>query len=117
LVLEALVAVVRDNYRNTRDLEVTKGYEIIAQFLRKKTALITSEIVDVLFQLVGAAEDPRENVIANPLAFKNIILYYEIWKNTSAQLQQKVLVFVNNLLISNLQVKFNTSRMRKLSIL
>ncbi len=116
MILETMVSLIKGNYRNTRDMEVTKGYEIVSAFLRKKANLLTVEAADSLLHLVGATDDPKESVIANHHAFKHFVLYYEMWKQTPIPLQQRVLQFINNLIVNNVQAKFNMGRMRRLSI-
>jgi hypothetical protein len=89
----------------------------VANFLRKKSTLLNSEIIETLLSLVGATPDPKESVVSNHFAFKHFVLYFDLWKNTPLQLQQRILQFINSLLAGNFQRKFNVVRLRRLSIL
>ena len=111
-----MVSLVQGNYRNTRDMEVTKGYEIIANFLRKKYSLLNMEIIESLLTFVGATLDPKESVVSNHFAFKHFVLYFDLWKSTPIQLQQRILQFINSLMSGNFQRKFNVVRLRRLNI-
>ena len=111
-----IVAMIQGNYRNTRDLEVNKGYEIIALFLKKKYSMITMDTIEILLQLVGSTNDPKENVVANHLAFKHFILYYDLWKYAPLPIQQRILQFISSLMVNNFQNRFNVLRLRRLSM-
>ncbi len=48
-----LVALIRHNARNTREMEDMHGHEVVAYLLKRKGALLSMELANTLFELVG----------------------------------------------------------------
>ena len=117
--ISLLVVLVRDNPRISREMERLKGYPLLADFLYKKRALITVQILEKLLELTGIIpvrrnEDP---IISNYFAFRYVILYFQLWKWTPVEVQVAYFRRINSLMINNSQAKFNILRMRKLHLL
>lgn len=139
--LTILSGVIKYNYKNTSEMDAIKGYLVVSLLLKKKAHIITEEIAELLFDLSGAScsancdglrewstpqqaanafvnyKADRVPLISNTHVVKNILLYYEIWKGTSVELQQSVLQKLGNLFIDNPQASFNSYFMRKVRIL
>lgn len=121
-------------------MDAIKGYLVVSLLLKRKAHIINEEIADLLFDLSGATSThtsdglrewgtaqqaanaimnnrtPRVPLVSNNHVMKNILLYYEIWKGTSVELQQSVLQKLAMLFIDNSQAPFNAYFMRKVRI-
>ena len=75
-----LVEVIRFNWRNSGEMERIHGYEILAYILKRKPHLHTVDLFEMLLMLVGkTANSPTESIIANPFAYRYLILDFEVW--------------------------------------
>ncbi|KAI9353980.1 hypothetical protein BD770DRAFT_325445 [Pilaira anomala] len=112
-----LFEIIRYSWRNSEDMERCHGYEILAYLLKQKRELITVELFELLLTFIGKMpQSPEDSVINNPLAYRYVILNFEIWKKTSipvqrAQLDQFVL-FLNTSKMRN----FNSRRLPKIHL-
>ncbi|KAI8082152.1 hypothetical protein BDF21DRAFT_338329, partial [Thamnidium elegans] len=112
-----LFEIIRYSWRNSEDMERCHGYEILAYLLKQKRELITVELFELLLTFIGKTpQSPEDSVINNPLAYRFVILNFEIWKKTSipvqrAQLDQFIL-FLNTSKMRN----FNSRRLPKIHL-
>ncbi|KAI7889529.1 uncharacterized protein EV154DRAFT_423778, partial [Mucor mucedo] len=112
-----LFEIIRYSWRNSEDMERCHGYEILAYLLKQKRELITVELFELLLTFIGKnPQSPEDSVINNPLAYRFVILNFEIWKKTSipvqrAQLDQFIL-FLNTSKMRN----FNSRRLPKIHL-
>ncbi|KAI8380253.1 hypothetical protein BD560DRAFT_324131, partial [Blakeslea trispora] len=112
-----LFEVIRYSWRNSEDMERCHGYEVLAYLLKQKRELITVELIELLLVFIGKnPHNPEESIINNPLAYRFVILNFEVWKKTSipvqrAQLDQFIL-FLNT---SNMR-SFNVRRLPKIHL-
>jgi beige protein homolog 1 len=117
-VLCVLVALMRNNARTTQEMENIRGYTILAAFLYQRSSLLNGAILDKVLELVGIVPDSRyplrAAVIANTLAFRHLIMDYEIWRNTAIDVQRQYFSRLCQLLVHNHQASFNVWRLRKM---
>ncbi|KAL9550165.1 hypothetical protein PS6_005689 [Mucor atramentarius] len=112
-----LFEIIRYSWRNSEDMERCHGYEILAYLLKQKRDLITPELIELLLVFIGKdPHSPEESIINNPLAYRYVILNFEIWKKTAiavqrAQLDQFIL-FLNTSKMRN----FNSKRLPKIHL-
>jgi hypothetical protein len=114
--LQLLMSLVQGNAINTSDMENAKGYEIIGYFLKEtQQHFVTVEVMDSLFEFAGFRKDsPRTSVIANTLAFKHLLLDYEIWKSRPLAVQKVYFQRLQDFIYDNVQKIFNVWRMQSL---
>lgn len=114
-----------------------QGYLVVSFLLKRKAHLMNEEILDLLFDLAGITSSSvlgdglheygtpqaqlaklnyRIPMISNSHVLRNILLYYEIWKGTSVDLQQSMLQKMVRLFQDNPQAPFNSYFMRKVRI-
>ncbi|CEP07883.1 hypothetical protein [Parasitella parasitica] len=112
-----LFEIIRYSWRNSEDMERCHGYEILGHLLKKKRDLITPELIELLLVFIGKnPHSPEDSIINNPLAYRYVILNFEIWKKTAiavqkAQLDQFIL-FLNFSKMRN----FNSRRLPKIHL-
>ncbi|OAD02252.1 hypothetical protein MUCCIDRAFT_143984 [Mucor lusitanicus CBS 277.49] len=112
-----LFEIIRYSWRNSEDMERCHGYEILAYLLKQKRDLITPELIELLLVFIGKnPHSPEDSIINNPLAYRYVILNFEVWKKTAisvqrAQLDQFIL-FLNTSKLRN----FNSKRLPKIHL-
>ncbi|GAN06509.1 beige/BEACH domain-containing protein [Mucor ambiguus] len=112
-----LFEIIRYSWRNSEDMERCHGYEILAYLLKQKRDLVTPELIELLLVFIGKnPHSPEDSIINNPLAYRYVILNFEIWKKTAitvqrAQLDQFIL-FLNTSKLRN----FNSKRLPKIHL-
>lgn len=115
-------------------LIIVIGYLVLSYLLKRKAHLFTDEITDLLFDLAGinsvarpggglsesplltAKEVPRVPLVSNSHVIRNILLYFEIWKGTSLELQKVMLQRLATLFVDNPQAGYNAYFLRKVRI-
>ena len=109
-----LVALIRHNPRNTREMEDMHGYEVAAYLLKRKSALLSLELANTLFELVGMYTDPHHEALSNPLALRYFFLDFEIWRPAPLDVQKEIVSRLSDLLVDNKLKAFNYWRLRKI---
>ncbi|KAF2070943.1 hypothetical protein CYY_007734 [Polysphondylium violaceum] len=119
--LSLLVGLIQYHPTNTHEMSLINGYELLAWVLKKKVDLFNIDIIDLLFDFIGInthlTRNRSEGTVANWNACKYIMMNYEIWKNTSVQLQKYILDGYNSLIMGNVQKKFNIDSLRKIHLI
>ncbi|KAI8967889.1 hypothetical protein BDF20DRAFT_828883, partial [Mycotypha africana] len=84
-----LFELIRYSWRNSKDIERCHGYEIYAYLLKCKRDLISTELLDLILVFIGKNTQELENsTINNPLAYRYIVLNFNIWKKTPLVVQK-----------------------------
>ncbi|RCI07112.1 hypothetical protein CU098_000831 [Rhizopus stolonifer] len=112
-----LLETIRFSWRNSADMERCHGYEILAYILKQKRDLITLELFELLLIFIGKdPHHPENSIINNPLAYRYVVLNFEVWKKTSLDVQkahlEQFILFLNN---SNSK-SFNTKRLSRIHL-
>ncbi|KAG1474371.1 hypothetical protein G6F56_000395 [Rhizopus delemar] len=104
-----LLEIIRYSWRNSVDMERCHGYEILAFILKQKRDLITLELFDLLLVFIGKnTQNPGDSVINNPLAYRYVVLNFEVWKKTCLEVQKAHL--------GQFVLFLNTSKLRSFNI-
>ncbi|KAI7902409.1 uncharacterized protein BX663DRAFT_435824, partial [Cokeromyces recurvatus] len=112
-----LFQIIRYSWRNSQDMERCHGYEILAYILKTKRDLITEEIFELLLVFIG--KNPyslEDSMINNPLAYRYIILNFEIWKKTPISVQKAQLDQFILFLETSRNRYFNLKRLPKIHL-
>lgn len=103
----------RQSWRNTEDCERSQAYELLAYLLKGKASLITSDIHNLLFELVGFDHtDNTRSVIANTSAMRFIMLDFSLWSDADLDLRRAHFLRIQEMLTTS---EFAASNARKLS--
>ncbi|CAG8688879.1 317_t:CDS:2, partial [Scutellospora calospora] len=99
------------------DMERIHGYEILAYLLKQKHGLLTPELLNLLLVFVGLNPvNQTESVIMNPLAYRFLILDFDLWRHSHESVQrahlQQFSVFIH---ISN-NHHYNAKRLSKMHV-
>jgi hypothetical protein len=91
--IKVLVCVVRSNPFARCEMEKTKGYQVLAMLLRKKSSLLNSHILHLIFSMAGTIDVARDAAagIPNPAVFRDVLCDLELWH--SAPLECEKLLF------------------------
>ncbi|KAK9453508.1 hypothetical protein V1511DRAFT_504930 [Dipodascopsis uninucleata] len=76
--------LLRENWRNSDDMERVHGFAILANVIKTKTApgMINIDLLNIILDFVGYRFDrPEQSLIINPLAYRILLVDYDIWKN------------------------------------
>ncbi|CAG8523942.1 7035_t:CDS:10, partial [Paraglomus brasilianum] len=112
-----LIELIRFSWRNSEDMERIHGYEILAYLLRQKQELLTLEILNVLLVFVGLNPvNPADSVIINPLAYRYLMLDFELWKNADEVVQKAHLQQFATFIQLSQHHQFNAKRLNKMHV-
>ncbi|EKM77777.1 hypothetical protein AGABI1DRAFT_121854 [Agaricus bisporus var. burnettii JB137-S8] len=107
--LSILVDGLRNSWQNSEDMERLRGYEILADILRKKSHHINLTSYEILFEFLGInARTPEQSTIVNLGAYGAIALDFELWSRTRDEIQAVYFEHFSTL--------FKTSRYRAYNI-
>ncbi|KAI9471032.1 MAG: hypothetical protein EXX96DRAFT_375724 [Benjaminiella poitrasii] len=112
-----LFSIIRYSWRNSEDMERHHGYEILAHLLKKKRELITEGILELLLVFIGKdPHSPENSIINNPLAYRYVVLNFEIWKKTPISVQKAQLDQFVLFLSTSKMSYFNSRRLPKIHL-
>ncbi|KAG7928679.1 hypothetical protein KL925_000860 [Ogataea polymorpha] len=82
--LDFLFALLSKDPLSKQEFEMNAGYNIVATILKTKKVLLNLTVLDSILRFVGYNEtSPIESILANALAYRILIVDFEIWKPTS----------------------------------
>lgn len=118
--LRLFLQLVSQSWRLSEDVERSKAYEVLGLLLHSKGHLFNDEIVTDLFDAVGidiGDELARDgSLMINPFLYRIVMLDFELWSQTSQDLQTKHLEHFTLLLRSSRHRRFNVKRVAKMQI-
>lgn len=86
--LTLMFDLLKDSWRLSEDAERTKSYEILNHLLGLKKHLITLKVLEILCCAVGCSNYRlSEAALINPFLYRIIILDFNIWSHTTAEVQ------------------------------
>ncbi len=79
--VKALVCVLKSNPLSRFEMEKSRGYQTLAMLLRKKSSMLNSHILYLMFTMAGTIDPGREACegIPNPSAFRDVICDLGLW--------------------------------------
>lgn len=78
--LRLLFFTLDNDNRAMSQFIVSGGYDILATFLNSKKQMLSIDVLDVILEYVGYNSiQPMESIIFNGLAYKALILDFDIW--------------------------------------
>ncbi|ODV89993.1 hypothetical protein CANCADRAFT_99255 [Tortispora caseinolytica NRRL Y-17796] len=83
LSLSIMFESLRHNWRNSEEMEKSKGFSLLSHVLSKKAqeGLINLDILQTILQFIGYNfYNEKESIIWNPLAYRVLLLKYDLWK-------------------------------------
>ncbi len=79
--VKALVCVLKSNPLFRFEMEKNRGYQALAMLLRKKSSMLNSHILYLMFTMAGTIDPGREasDGIPNPSAFRDVLCDMDLW--------------------------------------
>ncbi|KAI0746713.1 beach-domain-containing protein [Daedaleopsis nitida] len=116
--LGVLTDGLRNSWQNSEDMEQLRGYEILADILRKKCHLINMTGFETLFEFLGMNfRSPDHSTIVNTVAYRAIALDFQLWSRTRREIQLVHLEHFATLLDTSRHKRFNMKqRMSKMGV-
>ncbi|KAG9303640.1 hypothetical protein G9A89_018537 [Geosiphon pyriformis] len=112
-----LIELIRFSWRNSEDMERIHGYEILAFLLKQKHGLLSLELLNLLLVFVGFNPiSPTDSVIVNPLAYRFLILDFELWRRAGETVQRAHLQQFTAFIHLSLHHHFNAKRLSKMHV-
>ncbi|KAG5653218.1 hypothetical protein H0H81_001695 [Sphagnurus paluster] len=107
--LGVLTDGLRNSWQNSEDMERLRGYEILADILRGKAAMINVTGFETLFEFLGLNfRFPDQSTVVNTVAYKAIALDFELWSHARKEIQQVYLEHFTTVLQTSRYHKFNS---------
>ncbi|GAC92926.1 hypothetical protein PHSY_000485 [Pseudozyma hubeiensis SY62] len=114
------VRLISQSWRLSEDVERCKGYEVLGFLLRDKAGLFDNEVAAVVFEAMGidadSASTTNDSLLINPFLYRIVMLDFELWSQTTRELQRRHLAHFHLLLRSSRHKKFNIKRVAKMQI-
>ncbi|KAF9449865.1 beach-domain-containing protein [Macrolepiota fuliginosa MF-IS2] len=116
--LSILTDGLRNNWQNSEDMERLRGYEILADVLRRKSQIINLTSFEVIFEFLGInPRTPEQSTIVNLGAYRAIALDFELWSRTHKEIQIVYLEHFTTLFETSRYKAFNiTQRLSNLGL-
>ncbi|KAI0646236.1 beach-domain-containing protein [Trametes meyenii] len=116
--LGVLTDGLRNSWQNSEDMERLRGYDLLADILRKKCQLINMTGFETLFEFLGMNfKSPDHSTIVNAVAYRAIALDFQLWSRTRHEIQQVHLEHFVTLLDASRHKRFNVKqRMGKMAV-
>ncbi|KAJ3536167.1 hypothetical protein NM688_g6872 [Phlebia brevispora] len=116
--LGILAGGLRNCWQNSEDMERLRGYEILADILRRKSDLINLTSFEILFEFLGLSfRSPDQSTIVNTAGYRAIALDLQLWARTKPDIQNAYFQHFVTLLQKSKYKRFNsTQRLGKMNI-
>ncbi|KXN83156.1 hypothetical protein AN958_01769 [Leucoagaricus sp. SymC.cos] len=113
-----LVDSLRNSWQNSEDMERLRGYEILADMLRRKSQHINLTSYEILFEFLGInPRNPEQSTIVNLTAYRALALDFELWSRTPQEIQNVYFEHFTTLLETSRYKSFNiTQKLSKLNL-
>ncbi|KAH9846387.1 beach-domain-containing protein [Lenzites betulinus] len=109
--LGVLTDGLRYGWQNSEDMERLRGYDILAEILRKKCQLINMTGFETLFEFLGMNfKSPDHSTIVNTVAYRTIALDFQLWSRTRREIQLVHLEHFVTLLDTSRHKRFNSKQ-------
>ncbi|KAK6359872.1 hypothetical protein TWF696_001001 [Orbilia brochopaga] len=117
--VEILFETIKSNWRNSEAMEKENGFGILAYLLRTKESpgVVCRELLDLILIFVGYnMERPEESVLINPLAYRVLLVDFELWRKADIPTQKayfaQFIVFGSG----SINHRFNAKRLLRMRI-
>ncbi|GMM36444.1 Bph1 protein [Saccharomycopsis crataegensis] len=85
-LLRVLFSLISQHHVFAREMEEKGGYHILSIILKNKKKLCGLKVLDTILEFVGYDHDyPAESVIVNSMAYKSLIVDFDIWKDADKE--------------------------------
>ncbi|CAG8480599.1 18870_t:CDS:10, partial [Gigaspora margarita] len=112
-----LIELIRFNWRNSEDMERIHGYEILAFLLKQKHGLLTPDLLNLLLVFVGLNPvNQIDSVIMNPLAYRFLILDFDLWRHSPESVQRAHLHQFSIFIHLSKHHHYNAKRLSKMHV-
>ncbi|CAJ0639828.1 8424_t:CDS:10 [Entrophospora sp. SA101] len=112
-----LIELIRFSWRNSEDMERIHGYEILAYLLKQKQGLLTLDLLNLLLVFVGLNPiNLTDSVIINPLAYRFLLLDFDLWKHADEKVQRAHLQQFATFIQLSQHHHFNAKRLSKMHV-
>ncbi|KAI0826715.1 beach-domain-containing protein [Trametes gibbosa] len=109
--LGVLTDGLRNGWQNSEDMERLRGYDILADILRRKCHLINMTGFETLFEFLGMNfKSPDHSTIVNTTAYRAIALDFQLWSRTRHEIQLVHLEHFVTLLDTSRHKRFNSKQ-------
>ncbi|KAK9463814.1 uncharacterized protein V1516DRAFT_668782 [Lipomyces oligophaga] len=85
--LSVAFEIVRENWRNSDDLERVHGYAILANIIKLKQVpgIVNKRLLEIVLEFVGFNfKHQNQSLLICPVAYKTLIVDYDIWRNADS---------------------------------
>ena len=111
-----LYNIMMDSPLEMDEVERISGYDIIASFIRKKSMLLDSKILHLLFDFVLMGSGEQKEIVTNLKAFICLVIDYDIWRKTDLSIQMELFQRIVSLVSSSVYTHWNVIRLKTTGI-
>ncbi|KAK9476232.1 hypothetical protein V1514DRAFT_337554 [Lipomyces japonicus] len=107
--------LLRENWRNSDDMERVHGFAILANIIKSKSDpnMIDRQFLNIILEFVGYNfADPLESIINNPLAYRILLVDFDIWKNAHSSTLE---AYFDQFSVFGLRSKYHTFNAKRLT--
>ena len=118
--LHLFLQLISQSWRLSEDVERCKGYEVLGFLLHNKGHLFNDEVASIIFEAMGIDVSVNSahngSLLVNPFLYRIVMLDFELWSQTSLELQRRHLFHFQLLLRTSRYRRFNVKRVAKMQI-
>ncbi|KAJ8098609.1 hypothetical protein POJ06DRAFT_257502 [Lipomyces tetrasporus] len=106
---------LRENWRNSDDMERVHGFAILGNLIKihSDSGMINRKLLNIVLEFVGHNfQDPLESMIINPLAYRILLVDFDIWKVADIGTLR---VYFDQFAVFGLQSKYHTYNAKRLT--
>eukprot|EP00002_Diphylleia_rotans_P003252 TRINITY_DN1221_c0_g2_i5.p1 TRINITY_DN1221_c0_g2~~TRINITY_DN1221_c0_g2_i5.p1 ORF type:complete len:3003 (-),score=493.93 TRINITY_DN1221_c0_g2_i5:105-9113(-) len=115
-MLKLLCLSIRNNPKNAREMQLIKGYEILAHLLRQSSENLSLFTLDAVLNLVGFHHDDG-HLASNTQALRNLLTDHGIWSLSPTTVQLARMESIAAFLVDQKYSAHNISKLRRAYVL
>lgn len=119
-----LVLAIKHHPANVREMERVNGYAILGMLLESKHGLLSSDVLDLIVSLTWLDRGPStgaapaaQTSITNAMAFRELLLNYNVWRSTPEGLSRLIFAHVRRLVVAGPMQSRNVAILRDLGLI
>lgn len=118
--VDILFQMVKNSWRNSEAMERENGFAALGYLIRQKSVngMVGKELLKLVLDFVGYRHDaPEESFIINPLAYRILVVDFDIWKKADVKTQQDYFLQFTTFTSGSKYHHFNSKRLLRMRML
>ncbi|PWN30860.1 beach-domain-containing protein [Jaminaea rosea] len=115
--LDVFFKLLRKSWRLCEDAEQIRAYEMLCLILRQRADKVSLAVLEILLKAVGVDPQlPERAALVNPFMYRVVLLDFDLWAQTTEEVQRAHLGHFALLLKTSKHRRFNIKRLNRMQI-